>query len=403
MKVLHILDHTRPIISGYSFRTHYILKWQKKLGAEPIGLSSPLYNSDQDKVFIDGVSYIRCGFPFDLGLFKKALSIFVLNKKIKELHKKYKFDIFHAHSPSILGLSTIKAQKRSKVPFVYEVRALWEDAAVDQNRIKEGSIGYRMYRGLESHVLKKANAVVVICEGLKKELISRGIDEKKIFVVPNGIDIEKFDPKKIKENSRLKKKFDIRSETVVGFIGSFYEFEGLDLLIRAVVKMDGVRVILVGDGEKFEDLKRLAHKLNKDKKVIFVGRVPHEEIFDYYSLMDILIYPRKKRRITDMVTPLKPLEAMALGKVVIGSDVKGIKEIIGEGHKAGGIIFAADDVEDLKKKIDMVRRDEALKAELRKKALLRAKQRAWHRIVQKYFDVYRFAKIDFQNKGNNSD
>ncbi len=396
MRVLHILDHTRPIISGYSSRTHYILSWQKSIGIHPTGLSSPLYNTDEDEKVIDGVRYLRCNSWSFSSKTKRLFYFYFFRKRIKKLLLQEKFDLLHAHSPSLCGISAILA-KNKNIPFIYEVRAFWEDAAVDQGRIKEGSLKYKIYKRSEDFVLKRANAIVVICKGLKEELVKRGFDEDKIFIVPNGIDLNMFDHKKVKEND-LRKKLNISDEAVVGFIGSFYRFEGLDLLIRAVEDLNQIKLLLVGDGEKFLELKKLVSKRGLGSKVIFTGRVPHQEVINYYSVMDLLVYPRKDERITRIVTPLKPLEAMALGKVVIGSDVDGVKEIIGEGKEAGGILFKKEDVDDLKSKIKMVLNNKNIKRYFEKKALERAKKRSWDKVIKRYLDVYEFAKRD-KSKG----
>ncbi len=393
MRVLHILDHTRPIISGYSFRSHYILFWQKSIGIHPTALSSPLYNRQENEEVIDGVRYLRCNSRVFFSKARKLFCFYFFKRKIKKLLSQEKFDLLHAHSPSLCGISAILG-KDKEIPFVYEVRALWEDAAVDQGKIKEGSLKYNIYKNLENFVLKRANAIVVICRGLKEELINRGFNENKIFVVPNGIDLSKFDFQKAKEKKDLKDKLNISNEPVVGFIGSFYRFEGLDLLIKAIEDLKSFKLLLVGDGEKFLELKELVSKRGLGSRVIFTGRVPHQDIITYYSVMDLLVYPRKDERITRIVTPLKPLEAMALGKVVIGSDVDGVKEIIGEGKQAGGILFRREDVDDLKAKIKMVLNNRNIKKHFEERALERAKRKSWDKIVRRYLDVYEFARRD---------
>ncbi len=398
MKVLHILDHSRPIISGYSSRSHYILKWQKQDGIDVLAMSSPIYNRNNDENLIDDIKYYRCNNFFSHLFLRKIFSIYSMKRKIEDLFIKERFDLIHAHSPSILGIATILAGRTINVPFVYEVRALWEDAAVDQGKIKQGSLLYNLYKKIEGYVFNKADSLVVICDGLRKDLISRGCDDAKVFVVPNGIDIQRFNANKENSSSLLKRKLGIKDELVIGFIGSFYRFEGLDLLVEAVAKIEGIKVVLVGDGEMYQDIKVLVEQIGVSSKVVLTGKVPHEEVQDYYSLMDILVYPRKKQRITEMVTPLKPLEAMALGKVVVGSDVGGIKEIIGEDMNAGGLIFKADDRRELLNTLVMVINDSNLRRQLKKKALNRAKQRDWKSIIKIYREVYDFAQKNFQGR-----
>jgi len=394
MKILHILDHSQPIISGYSFRSHYILKWQQKLGFNPIGITSPLYNRDgKPWEEIEGIKYYRTSSPAFFirypGL-RELSAILLLKHKIEIISQLEKPNIIHAHSPSLCGFAAALAAKKLKKPFIYEIRAFWEDAAVDQGKFGYGSFLYKFYQKLENKVVKEANAVVTLCEGLKKELISRSFKPEKIFVVPNAVDLNRFTP--LNRDNQLAQRLGIDDNIVLGFIGSFYRFEGLDLLVKAVAKIEKVKLILVGDGERYEEIKKLVSELNLSSKVVITGRVPHSEVKKYYSLMDIMVYPRLSERITELVTPLKPLEAMALGKIVVGSDVGGVKEIIGEGQNAGGLTFKAGDLEDLVAKLKLVIDNSELRDEFKKKALNRAKQRDWAIIVKRYFKVYEFAK-----------
>ena len=140
---------------------------------------------------------------------------------------------------------------------------------------------------------------------------------------------------------------------VLGFLGSFYGYEGLDLLIAALPEVliinPKVRLLLVGGGPQEQRLKQQVILLGLEGKVIFTGRVPHNEVGNYYSLVDLLVYPRKKMRLTELVTPLKPLEAMAQGKLVLASDVGGHKELITDNEN--GFLFEADNMDHLAQRI----------------------------------------------------
>jgi len=206
---------------------------------------------------------------------------------------------------------------------MYEVRALWEDAAVDQEKTKEGALRYRLSKYFETRMLKRADAIVTICEGLKNEIISRGISSDKIYVIPNGVDTDKFVPRS--KDLDLLDKLGLRNQLIVGFIGSFFKFEGLEILIRAASKVIGeikdVKFLIVGSGREEVKLKRLCNELKLEKYIFFTGQVAHADSLRYYSIMDVLIYPRLSKRITNLVTPLKPLEAMSMEKGVIASDI----------------------------------------------------------------------------------
>jgi len=389
MKILHVLDHSRPLTSGYAFRSHYILTWQKKIGLSPFGLTSPLYNQGSGWEEVEGVSYFRIKLPpicLKFPILREWSTILALKRAIKRLALETHPEIIHAHSPSLCGYAAVSVGRKLNIPVVYEIRAFWEDAAVDQGKFSYHSFPYRLYRAFETLVVKKAWAVVTICEGLKRDLIARGIPEEKIFVVPNAVDLKRFKP--LEPDLELKKRLGLEGVLVVGFIGSFYRFEGLDLLIQAVAQLNGIKALLVGAGEKYNELKKLVKDLKLESKIIMPGRVPHQEVHRYYSIMDIMVYPRRRERVTELVTPLKPLEAMAHGKIVIGSDVGGIKEIIGEGKEAGGLLFKAEQVDDLTAKLKEVLQNPLYQAELRKRAKNWVRKRDWGIIIKKYRKIY---------------
>jgi PEP-CTERM/exosortase A-associated glycosyltransferase len=224
------------------------------------------------------------------------------------------------------------------------VRAFWEDAAVDHGTSKEFGLRYRATRALETWALKRADAVTTICEGLRKDIVARGIPASKVTVIPNAVDIDKFAVGGSADLA-LKEQLGLAGARLVGFIGSFYAYEGLDVLLRAVpqlvARLPDLRVLLVGGGPQDEALRRLALDLGIADKVVFTGRVPHDQVQKYYDLLDVLVYPRLSMRLTDLVTPLKPLEAMAQGRVLAASDVGGHLELIADGKT--GVLFKADD------------------------------------------------------------
>jgi len=253
-------------------------------------------------------------------------------------------DILHAHSPALNGLAALGVARRRKLPLLYEIRAFWEDAAVGNGIGREGSPRYRLVRALETHVARRSDAVGVICEGLKSDLILRGIPEDKIMVSPNGVDLALFGEPPPPDHD-LATQLGLVGKDVIGFIGSFYDYEGLDDLIAAMPMLVAARpeahLLLVGGGPMDGALRAQAAQSAVTDRIHFIGRVPHQEVERYYSLVDILAYPRKKMRLTDLVTPLKPLEAMAQRRLVAASDVGGHRELIEDG--VTGTLFPPDD------------------------------------------------------------
>jgi glycogen synthase len=342
MRILHVLDHGLPLHSGYTFRTRAILKAQMAHGWEVAGLTGVRHVKDgPDPEMVDGITFYRT--PAILegpSPLREWREVRALAKRLDALIGEWKPDQIHAHSPVLNALAALRVAKRRRVPLMYEIRAFWEDAAVGNGTGSEGSAKYRLTRMLETHAARQADAVAVICEGLRADLVDRGIDPAKIIVSPNGVDMNLFGDPPPRDDA-LARELGLEAADVVGFIGSFYDYEGIDDLIAAMPLLPGAHLLLVGGGPMEEALRRQAAASPAAARIHFVGRVPHQEVERYYSLIDILAYPRKAMRLTELVTPLKPLEAMAQRKLVAASDVGGHRELIEDG--VTGTLFAPGD------------------------------------------------------------
>ena len=395
-RILHVLDHSLPLHSGYTFRTRAIMTAQMGLGWEVAGLTGVRqYQHGQERSgegeTVDGLRFFRttasAGGPPPLREWNETS---VLARRIVDLHSEWPFDIVHAHSPALNGLGAARAAKRLGIPFVYEIRAFWEDAAVGNGTGSEGSVKYRLTRALENHVIARADRVAVICEGLRSDLIGRGVDPEKVFVSPNGVDLELFGTPP-EYDVELAAKLGLTGKTVLGYIGSFYDYEGIDDLIAAMPLMQGAaadaQLLLVGGGPMESALRAQAEASPARDRIHFVGRVPHSEVERYYSLVDILVYPRKSMRLTDLVTPLKPLEAMAQGRLVAASSVGGHRELIEDGKT--GALFAPDDPADLARSVEQLLGDRKLWEKRRANArAFVAAERNWQHNVLRYDPVY---------------
>lgn len=350
MKVLHILDHSIPLHSGYTFRSRAILQQQRALGIDTCHVTSPKHgNLEAGEEIVDGLKFYRSaqptGWMTKVPGFNQLALIKPLTERILQAVAVEKPNVLHAHSPALNGLAALRAAKICGLPVVYEIRAFWEDAAVDHGTCKEGDLRYQLTRQMENYVVKRASAVTTICEGLRTDLVKRGFAANKFTVIPNAVNIDHFQLSSGRD-SELEQQLGLKDCLVLGFLGSFYAYEGLDLAIQAlpavIAVQPNVRLLLVGGGPQDQQLKALAKTLGLSDYVIFTGRVPHSSVDRYYSLVDLLIYPRKSMRLTDLVTPLKPLEAMAQGKLVLASDVGGHRELIEDGKN--GFLFPADNV-----------------------------------------------------------
>ncbi len=345
MRILHILDHGLPLQSGYTFRTRAILKAQEGLGWTVAAVTGPRHGAAPASVeSVDGLTFHRTTPGVKPGPIGEIGGIAAFAKRIEAAVDAFKPDILHAHSPVIDALAALIVARRRKLPLVYEIRAFWEDAAVGNGTGTATSLRYRATRALETWAVRRADAVAVICEGLRGDLIARGITADKIMVSPNGVDLDLFGTAPPRDDA-LGAELGLDGADVVGFIGSFYDYEGLDDLIAAMPALVAVRpnarLLMVGGGPMEAALRAQAEASPVADAIRFVGRVPHQEVERYYGLVDILAYPRKRMRLTDLVTPLKPLEAMAQGRLVAASDVGGHRELIRDGDT--GTLFPPDD------------------------------------------------------------
>jgi PEP-CTERM/exosortase A-associated glycosyltransferase len=395
MRILHILDHSIPLHSGYTFRTLAILEQQRKLGWETFHVTSAKHSVATAPVEeVDGFTFYRSetpqGLMANMPVLEQWAIVQSLSKRLDEIIPELKPDILHAHSPALNGLAAIKAAKRHNIPLVYECRAFWEDAAVDHGTTSENSLRYAVTKLLETHVFKKASAITTICEGLRSDIVSRGIPVEKITVIPNAVDIEKF-TYGVEPDQGLRTQLGLQNKIVLGFIGSFYAYEGLPLLLEALPKIiekkPETRLLLVGGGPQEQLIKQKTNELGLDEYVIFTGRVSHDLVQDYYNQVDIFVYPRLSMRLTDLVTPLKPLEAMAQGRLVVASDVGGHKELIRDNEN--GRLFKANDSDALATAVLSLLNQPQRWEELREAGRLYVEQeRNWTKSASFYKNIY---------------
>ena len=401
MKVLHAFDVTLPVIAGYTTRSINILKNQVKIGIRPMATSSLRQTAEQGivKEEFEGIVFHRPPQSalinrlkrFRIPLLPEVLEVWEYAKHIDRVRAAEQPDVIHAHSPILVGFAAWMVARKRNMPFVYEIRALWEDAAVDQGKLGTSAFKYKTIRFLESILIKKCDAVAVICEGLRREIQDRGVAREKIFVVPNGVECHRFSP--LEPDVQLKRQLNIENNVIIGYLGTFFDFEGLDVLVEAMNLMKENRdivCIIAGYGESEYKIKDLIRAYRLEDQVLMPGKIPHDQVNRYYSIIDILVYPRLRRRITEMVTPLKILEAMAMEKTVVGSDVGGIREIISDSED--GLLFKAENPASLVQQLDRLSSDPALAERLRKNARTSMLQkRNWEKIAHEYRKIYAHA------------
>ena len=268
----------------------------------------------------------------------------------------------HSASNFVVGLAGAKAAKALGIPSIYEIRGFWHLTQSTKRERYVSSDHYKLSERFEIETAKESDYVFTITQALKDILVENGVEEGKISVLPNAVDSSKFNiaPK----DKKLESELGFEGKVVIGYIGSFVEYEGLDLLLEAcsILKEkhgDIFRLLLVGDGDTMQLLRRTARFLQLEDQVVFTGRIPHDDVQRYYSLIDIAPLPRKGLRVCELVSPLKPFEAMGAGKVLITSSVQALAEIVQDG--VTGMVFEKDDSNDLATKLETAILDEELR------------------------------------------
>ncbi len=347
MRTLHVLDHSLPKISGYSIRSHAILKNLQAAGVQVFALTSdrqgPLTLPYED---IENICYFRTNsfnFLNKIKFLKQFLTIFSTLISVHTAIIRLKPQVIHVHSPCTLGLATWLIARVHGVPILYEIRAFWEDA-FNANRQQFFQWRTMLVRYLETFLCQRVDKVAVICQGLADALEKRRISPKKICIVPNGVTIPKST-----QTVDFNNETGFRNHKTIGFIGSFYAYEGILLLCQAFLKScathQTLRLLLVGTGPEFEAVKACLATFPRQDQIHLIPAVPPDRIQEYYQRCDILVYPRLSSPLTETVTPLKPLEAIAQKKPILFSNVGGLLELIP--NPLPDSIFAPGDVEQL--------------------------------------------------------
>jgi glycogen synthase len=398
--VLHVLDHSWPVLSGYSIRSRNLVSAQQSLGMSLRVVTSPLHQLDDPasaNTLLDDVEYLRT--PISSSLAHAALRrrwpfvreyevVRMLYLRLLEIIKSCPVDIVYAHSPALCGLAALRAARKCGLPFVYEVRAFWEDAATSNGEARR-SVRYRLTRELETYVVRRADAVAAIAKPMLGDLRSRGIPANRLFHVPNGVDTQCFRPES--RDAALARDLGFGEGTVFGFFGSLYGYEGVSWLIRGLAELrlrgHNSNLVIVGRGEDETDIADAIRECDAAKYVHILGHVPHQQIHRYYSVIDVAVYPRRRFRLTELVTPLKPLEAMAFGKPVLASAVGGISELVED--QRTGLLFEPENISDFCRQAERIILSPALRqslGEAGRKFVVR--ERDWKIIAEKYQAIY---------------
>ena len=311
-------------------------------------------------------------------------------KSIIQNAGQFKPEIIHSASNFVVGMAGARAAKVLGIPSIYEIRGFWHLTQSTKRHGYEGSDHYNLTEKLEIETAKASDHVFTITSALKKILVENGVSEDKISVLPNAVNLSKF--KLSPKDNNLEKELKFQNKVIIGYIGSFVNYEGLDLLLEACSILykklgDCFRLLLVGDGAMMQNLRNTVKFLQLEDIVKFTGRVSHNEVERYYSLIDIAPLPRKGLRVCELVSPLKPFEAMAAGKVLITSNVEALAEIVDNGKT--GFTFEKDNILDLAHKLELAVTNPELRDEIGLNAHNWVKEtHTWEVISKRVTDVY---------------
>lgn len=434
IRVLHVLANSTPDLNGYAIRTHDLLISQKNAEiCEPIGLTSPFYperEAMQEPANIDGITYLRCAakkpvksvpmkkpskpstgkmIPTFKRIFrplKRRLKMpmrFIgekremrrFGKHINQVVQENNISLIHAHTPFRVALPALRAARKRGIPFIYEMRGMWEESAVAMGRWTTKSLPYKYYRKQENKVIKSADHIVAIGEQLRLEAIRRGVSESNITMIPNAIGLQfEQDTRGDKPESltSLKKRMNLtEGSLVVGYIGSIRKMEGVELTVDAVSILASqgldVRFLSCSSVANQDQIRERCNSKGIEEISFIEGPFPHEEIQWFYRLIDIFVVSRPDTVVTRIVPPIKPLEAMAMEIPTIVSNLPALQDIIEDGKT--GRTFKAGDANSLAEVIAELASDPEVSAELstrgRNKVLT---ERTWSKVVEGYRAPY---------------
>lgn len=374
---LTVLAQSLPHRSGgYATRSHGILTGLRSRGWEPRAVTRlgfpydrwPLRSTDQvnDQDTIDGIDYFRLLEPGERAYVTVPMASYIerFARRIMEQATAARAALIHASSFHNNGLAGLAAARRLGIPFVYEMRGLEDLMKISRNAQFAETGNYQFITGLENHIVANADLTFVITEALRQEMIERGGPAERIVVLPNGVHTSDFEPRE--PDVSLLNELGLSGRTIIGYAGGLVDYEGLDLLLEAAATLKKHRtdfaVVIVGDGHMEGRLRRLVEQLAIGDVVVFTGRVPHHEVPRYLSVFDITPFPRLPLPVCELISPIKPFEAMAMGKAVLTSSVAALTEIVES--EVRGLVFDKGDSADCARQLDRYLDSEKLRTQM---------------------------------------
>lgn len=412
-RICYLLHNSLPFASGgYATRAHGMAAGLKANGLDVICMTRPGFPIDvpdfdtsrtvAPEADIDGIRYLHTLEPTRKQFSGRDYVLQAANK-LTEVFLQLRPAMVMAASNYITAIPALVAARRLGIPFFYEIRGFWEVTRVSREPEYAQTDAYAQQVALEKAVAEHADHVFTLTTPMKEEMIERGVAANKITLAPNSCDPFRFNPRP--RDAALAAKYSIPEDVpVIGYIGTFVQYEGLEHLAQAcaILRAQGqdFRLLLVGNentagndrGPITEEILRVANEEGLSDKLILPGRIPHEEVEAHYSLIDIAPFPRKPQPVTEMVSPMKPLEALAMEKAVMVSSVRALTEMIKDGET--GLVFEKGNVEDMARVLARLIEDPDLRLCLGKAGRTWVEEeRTWQKTGKTVFAIMSAEKI----------
>lgn len=397
--VLHLVTNCLPHTqAGYTFRTQSILTAQLDAGINAFAVTRYGYPINEGKFFTGKTSQLKSdasektvayhhlipkGFASRYELENAAKYASILVQKLRPA-------VLHAATDFVNGEIASAVAMATDLPFAYEVRGFLEQSWLAKNeRNSVDSPFYQEFLSREIAVMQQANAITTLSETMKSEIVKRGIDSNKIYLTPNAVSDDLLMMNKSASQARLE--IGVSELPTFGIISTLYSFENTSLLIAALEELESsgrsAQLLIIGDGPDLAALKDKAYKSRVKDRIYFFGRIPNNKIPTYYQALDVFCVPRTRSRVTELVTPLKPIEAMALNRPVLASNLPAMAELITTGET--GLLIEPDSLSALTNSLDRLLYDSHYRISLARNAKdWVATNRTWSQVAQTYRQVY---------------
>ncbi len=380
-RICYLLTNSAPYFNGgYASRSHYMARALKHAGFDLIAMTRPGFPWDKSSGYedipledvVDDIKYVRiknsskCFMNTEK---ERYMDVEHLKKTMEILEQEFlKYKPEYILATTFVELPAMLVARRLGIPFLYEARGLpyLNTITGKYPEYIRKSLIYLIEKSSQN-----AQHVFTLTSQMKEELIKLGNSENKITLIPNCADLDKFYP--IEKDEKLSEQLKLAPNVpVIGYIGTFMPYEGLDDLIEACNILNKRKVdfklLLVGgnsakaDSKPNEELTDLVKKYKLDNKVIFSGKIPIEDVPRYYSVIDIVAIGRKPLPVCETVSPIKPLEAMAMKKTLVVSSVQALKEMVKD--NVTGLVFDKGDVNSYAETLEKAIKDENLRKNL---------------------------------------